>query len=60
MPFDKDSNNHIPKIPGFLKNTTVDGFCLPCCFNKSITNKHIRLQNKLMIKKGNFLNLINL
>jgi hypothetical protein len=39
MTFDKDINNHIPKTPGFLKNKTTDGFCLPCCFNKSIANK---------------------
>ena len=36
MVFDKNSKNYIQKTPGFLKNTTSDGFCLPCCFNKSI------------------------
>ena len=52
MIFDKDVDNHIPKIPGFLKNKTSDNFCLPCCFNKSLTqNKSAKLLKR--IKKCN-------
>lgn len=52
MIFDKDTKTYIQKTPGFLKNTTSDGFCLPCCFNKSITNnKSAKMLKK--IKKCN-------
>ena len=49
MIFDKDVDNH---IPGLAKNKTSDNFCLPCCFNKSLTqNKSAKLLKR--IKKCN-------